>query len=220
MIATIGELEQVDGSSSLQFGETKVITSVTGPIEVSRMKNEKPTQAFLDINIRPASGVPTTREATLEAKLDDILQAMINVKQYPRQQLQIVVQIQRAGEPLSFTVLELSAIVNSVYLSLLDSGISLKSSFLATSCVITQKGEVVLKPDGNQLAASKSHHFVVYSLKNAKADELIFAESFGSFSEEELFTVYDKCATDIESQNVEIRKIVADSVKKDYTWKA
>lgn len=49
-------LSQVDGSATWQQGQTKVIASVSGPIEV-KARDEVPTAATLDLVVRPAVGL-------------------------------------------------------------------------------------------------------------------------------------------------------------------
>lgn len=216
--AISGFLEQVDGSSSFQFNSTKVVCSVTGPMDVSRVKNEHPTQAYLDITIRPAAGVPSTRESLLETKLRKILTPLIDLNTYARQQIQIVVQVLETGERGQFTVKELTAIVNSSYLSLLNSGLVLKTSFLASCCCIS-KGKVTVRPTNQDLDESDSHHIAVFTLKQNKVDELMFSDSMGVFDEEQLFKAYDYCAADIEQMNSTVRDIIFNRIQQDYIWK-
>jgi hypothetical protein len=52
-------LNQVDGSASWKQGQTKVISSVSGPIEV-KARDEVPTAATLDLVVRPAVGLSST----------------------------------------------------------------------------------------------------------------------------------------------------------------
>ncbi|ODV83983.1 hypothetical protein CANARDRAFT_201888 [[Candida] arabinofermentans NRRL YB-2248] len=214
-----GILEQVDGSCIFQINSTKIISSVTGPIESSRIKNEIPTRAYLDINIIPEKGVSSTRESLLETKLNKILKPMINLNLYPRQSIQIVIQVLKSGEFRDYSITELSTIVNCVYISLLNSGISLKSSFLSSCCVILQNNEIKLNPTIDDLKSCKSNHIAVFNLKNAKTDELIYCDSLGSFSDDQFFKVLNYCATDIEHNNEFIRKSIANTIEKDYIWK-
>ncbi|VEU21568.1 DEKNAAC102523 [Brettanomyces naardenensis] len=216
--AESGFLEQVDGSSTFEFADTKVISSVAGPLEISRMKNEKATEAFLDINILPASGVSSTRESLLESKLLSILSKVIDVSQYPRKQIQIVIQMVSPGESQLYTVKELTAIVNSVYISLLNSGISLQTSFLATCCSISPSGDIITRPTAKQLESSRSHTISVFSITDAASDSLIYSDSEGTFTEEELLRVLDSCAEDIQSMNEKVREVVHNRVKGDYIW--
>lgn len=52
-------LENADGSAELTIGGTKVITSISGPIE-PKQRQELPNQSSLEIIVRPATGLPTT----------------------------------------------------------------------------------------------------------------------------------------------------------------
>lgn len=211
-------LNQVDGSASFQFSSTKVIASVTGPIEVSKTRNELSTRAHLSISVRPATGLPTTREAALESKLKKITSSMINMEQYPLSEIQIVVQVLEAGEREQFTCKELSCAVNSVYLALVNAGISLKSSFLSSFCIC--KGEnIIVRPTKEELDTSSSHHTGVFSIADGKADELLYSDSLGYTSEAELFTSLAAISGDINKLNETIRETILESVVHDYVWK-
>lgn len=211
-------LKQVDGSATFQFSNTKVISSVTGPIEVSRPRNEKPTQAFLNISVRPATNVPTTREVYLESKLQKIITPMINLEQYPCSELQIVVQILESGEREQFTCMELACAVNSLYLALLNAGISLKTSFLSSFCSANDS-RLIVRPKKVDLDQSSAHHVAVFSIVDGKSDELIYSDSLGKTTEEELFNALNVISTDIDKINDTVRQTVLDTVLQDYVWK-
>jgi exosome complex component RRP46 len=55
--AKLGILRQADGSSSFTVNGYSVIAGVNGPVEVQR-RDELPEEAAIEVNIRPASGVP------------------------------------------------------------------------------------------------------------------------------------------------------------------
>lgn len=211
-------LRQVDGSATFQFSTAKVISSVTGPIEVSRPRNENPTKVFLNISVRPATNAPTTRESYLESKLQKIITPMINLEQYPCSELQIVVQILEAGERDQFTCMELACAVNSLYLALLDAGISLKASFLSSFCSVNTNA-IIMRPNKSELDQSTAHHVAVFSITDGKSDELIYSDSLGKTSEAELFKALNLISTDIDKINDSIRQTVFDAVVKDYIWK-
>ncbi|KAG7884293.1 hypothetical protein KL938_002165 [Ogataea parapolymorpha] len=213
-------LDQVDGSASYEFGATKVISSVTGPIESARPRNELPTKAYLDINIRPSSGVPSTRETLLEHKLGQLLPTVINLDQYPRQTIQIAVQILKNGEPKEYTARQLVAIINSVFVALINSGISLKSSFMATCCSISTEGEIKTSPTSSDLSGSVSHFVVVYSIKNHQIDNLLFCDGLGTFKQKQLFDVLDRAASEIHLNFQQIRQVISSHVLQNYIWKA
>ncbi|KAG7760930.1 hypothetical protein KL947_000901 [Ogataea haglerorum] len=213
-------LDQVDGSASFEFGAIKVMSSVTGPIEAARPRNELPTKAYLDINIRPSFGVPSTRETLLEHKLGQLLPAVINLDQYPRQTIQIAVQILKNGEPNDYTARQLVAIINSVFIALINSGISLKSSLMATCCSISAEGEIRTSPTSSELASSVSHFVVVYSIEDQQIDNLLFCDGLGTFKQQQLFDVLDRAASEILLNFQQIRQAIASHVSQNYVWKA
>lgn len=211
-------LNQVDGSATFQFSSTKVITSVTGPIDVIKQRNEKPTAAYLSITVRPATGIPTTREAYLEQKLNKIITPMINMDQYPNKEIQIVVQILESGERDQFTCMELSCAINSLYLALLNAGISLKASFLSSFCAF-KDNKYTIRPKKNELDTSTSHHVGVFSIIDGKTDELIYSDSLGKITQDELFGALDLISQDIDTINQTVRETILKAVVNDYVWK-
>ncbi|KZT70004.1 ribosomal protein S5 domain 2-like protein [Daedalea quercina L-15889] len=84
-------LDRVDGSARFGFGETKALASVSGPIEV-RPNLELPSQAALDIHIRPLASISGTDSKALAANLKGILSPALLLSQHPRALVQIVGQ--------------------------------------------------------------------------------------------------------------------------------
>lgn len=211
-------IKQVDGSATFQFSRTKVISSVTGPIEVSRPRNLKSTKAYLSIQVRPAIGLPSTNEISLERKLNKILMPLIKLNDYPRCEIQIIVQILETNENDQFNCIKLSCAINSIYLSLINANIHLNSSFLSSfSCCIND--EIILRPDNEQLNKSKSHNISVFSLIDGKCDELIYTDSLGNTNKPELFKVLQSTSHDIQTINSQVRESILESVVNDYVWK-
>ena len=115
-------LSNADGSAELTLNRTKCLVSVSGPIE-PKVRQELPTQASLEIIVRPAHGLSTTREKLLEDKLRSLLQSLIIRYKYPRQLIQIVVQFLVVDEEPEYTCNELNAAINGCYFALIDSHI-------------------------------------------------------------------------------------------------
>ncbi|KAH9836286.1 ribosomal protein S5 domain 2-type protein [Rhodofomes roseus] len=84
-------LDRVDGSARFGFGETKSLASVSGPIEV-RANLELPSQATLDIHIRPLASISGTDSKALSATLKGILSPALLLSHHPRTLVQIVGQ--------------------------------------------------------------------------------------------------------------------------------
>lgn len=230
----IGVLDQVDGSARLTAGATRVIVSVTGPIE-PKPRQELPTQASLEIVVRPSRGLASTREKALEDLLRSVLQLAIVRFKYPRQLIQIVVQflasdidseglIVVAGDlsasGADYTTNELSAALNCCYFALVDANVALYNSFASISLAI-EKNEIVLSPTLRTLQASSSHHVVCFDIRERKAGKILLVESEGSFTEDELVSVVESASAQCERIHKSFqRPMVEDMVRRDFVWQS
>ncbi|KAH9852389.1 3' exoribonuclease family, domain 1-domain-containing protein [Lenzites betulinus] len=84
-------LDRVDGSARFSFGFTSCLSSVSGPIEV-RPTLENPSQATLDIQIRPLAAIAGTDSKALSATLKSIFSPALLLSRHPRTLVQIVGQ--------------------------------------------------------------------------------------------------------------------------------
>lgn len=211
-------LTKVDGSSQLTVGGTKVVVSVTGPIE-PKLRQELPTQSSFEIIIRPAVGVSSTREKLMEDKLLSLLQNVIARFQNPRQLIQIVIQF-LITEPIPnhYTNSQLSAAANACYYALIDANVPLLCSFAAVPIAI-YKNEIIANPAPQVITESESNHVVCYGIHDAKADSLLLVESQGSFTSEQLFKVLDIAQKECESVHQEQRTYLQEKVSQDFIWK-
>ncbi|KAK6454499.1 exosome complex exonuclease RRP46 [Scheffersomyces xylosifermentans] len=214
-------LENVDGSAELQIGNTKVITSVTGPIE-PKARQDLPNQASLEIVIRPAVDLASTREKLLEDKLRSLLQSIIVRYKYPRQLIQIVVQFlvsdtSSEGE-IDYTSNELNAAINCCYFALIDAGVALSASFASLSISLND-GKATYNPSLVDLNKSDSHHVICFNIVKGKADKILLLESQGDIEEEELFTMISNAVSECEVIHQQQRKFIKEKVDNDYVWK-
>lgn len=210
-------LSRVDGSATVSAGETRVITSISGPIE-PKPRQELPTTAALEVIVRAGVGISNTREKLLEDKLRSILTQVIIGHLYPRQLIQITTQILEAGEDVEYTSKELSALVNSAYLALTDANIGLNVSFASEHFAILENGEIIISPSKAQLKTSKSSHVVVYAIKNGKSSNLLYSDSIGIFSEDELYKILALASQQIEKIHQTFRKTIQSKIERDFIW--
>lgn len=210
-------LGRVDGSCSIQSPEVDIITSVAGPME-AKPRQELPQQVALEILITPPIGPTSTKEKLLEDDLKKILNRVINIYQYPRQMVQVVSQVLKNND--SVAIRQMKYIVNSTYLALIDSGVSLNSSFLAASCILTVSDEFKFEFSNEEFLSSKASFLIVYGLKNGVCDELILFKSNGDNLTQDLIKqVLDASRVEIASLNQKIRKVIEGKLQKDYIWK-
>ncbi|WPK23277.1 hypothetical protein PUMCH_000512 [Australozyma saopauloensis] len=230
---TLGELNNVDGSARLSVGSTKVVVSVTGPIE-PKIRQELPTQASLEIIVRPSRGLSGTREKTLEDLLRLVLQAVIVRFKYPRQLIQIVVQFLasdldkdesssetggRFNTGASYMTNELSAAINCCYFALADANVALHTSFAATSIAIDENNAPVFNAELPVLKKSLSHHTVCFDIQEKKASKILLVESNGAFSEEQLLSTIQSASVECERIHSEVQRLVLEKkIDADYIW--
>ena len=72
-------------------GQTKSLASVSGPIEV-RIAHEHPSQATLDVQVRPLPGIPGTDAKALATTLRSIFAPSLFLSHHPRTLVQVVAQ--------------------------------------------------------------------------------------------------------------------------------
>ncbi|KAJ3997271.1 hypothetical protein F5050DRAFT_1449278 [Lentinula boryana] len=113
-------LSRVDASARFGFGLCpQYLTSVSGPIEV-RLAAEQPSQATIEVHVRPLTNVPGTESKTVAVILKDVIQMEVIVEANPRTLIQLVVQ---ALVPTPKVTDELvAAMINCCTLSLLNAG--------------------------------------------------------------------------------------------------
>lgn len=78
------------GSCTWAFGDAHVIASVYGPKEAN-MANELTHRAYIDVSISPVSGFHTPYESEMELYITQLLERLIEVKKYPRNQVCLII---------------------------------------------------------------------------------------------------------------------------------
>lgn len=226
-------LEQVDGSARLQIGNTDLLVSISGPIE-AKPRQELPTQAGLEIIVRPSRGLSSTREKVLEDFLRSVLQLVIIRYKYPRQLIQIVVQFvstdvdsqgsivvsgDTATSGIDYTANELSAALNCAYYALIDSNVALYNSFAAITLAIDKDGKILVSPSLKDLQNSESHHVVCFDIRESKAHKVLLVESGGSFSSDQLVRIIEEASGYCENIHTEFqRPHLKNKLTEDFKW--
>lgn len=219
-------LSNSDGSAELTIGNTTLVVSVSGPIE-PKARQELPNYAGIELVIRPAVGLSTTREKLLEDKLRSVLQIVIVRSKYPRQLILIVVQFILVDESSLNSILDsaslytcnqLSAAINCSYLALIDAGVALYSSFASVSMGI-KNNEHIYHPSTEILLDCKSHHVFCFSVVDGCPKDMILIESQGSFTEEELFQGLLGLSMECSKLHADQRTYIQKMVTADFAWK-
>ncbi|ANB14174.1 Rrp46p [Sugiyamaella lignohabitans] len=219
-IASTGILPSVDGSAEWNYGQTKVICSVSGPMEV-KIRDEIPNATTLELVVRPVAGLSTTRETLIEDRLYCALSSVVLRHIHPRSLVQIVVQVMEAGESSKFVCRELAASINSSNLALVDAGVPLQGLVVATSIAILNddKHSLIVEPSHQDLEASVSSHVVAYEFVDKEPQRLLLCESTGQFSEEEVYEVLERALEGCNTVYQSVRGTLEQKVSKDFVWR-
>ncbi|KAF2434054.1 hypothetical protein EJ08DRAFT_575722, partial [Tothia fuscella] len=134
-------LHRADGSATYSYNGYTVLGAVNGPIEVQR-RDELPEEAAIEVNVRPASGVGSTKERHLETIIHSALRRVILTQNFPRTLIQLTVQIISCPEPAapgkythitSSVLAVLPALLQTSLLALLSASIPLDTTYTTTS---------------------------------------------------------------------------------------
>lgn len=205
-----GYLSQVDGSSHYKTSSTTLLCSITGPIE-PKARQELPTKLSLELTVRPAVGVPTTREVSIQDKLNAVVNQIIVSHVYPRQLCQVTFQILEPGEDIEhFNEKEVIACINAATLALIDAGIAMKS--MAVGCVVaeTHNGDMIVDPSDEIMKEAKSIHALALELVEGSkvVKNVLLLDSNGEFNEDTLFKVLQIGEESILSLAKQFRKAI------------
>ncbi|KAK4556994.1 exosome non-catalytic core subunit rrp46 [Recurvomyces mirabilis] len=171
-------LHRADGSASYANNLYTILASVNGPIEVQR-RDDLPEEAAIEVNIRPAAGVGGPRERWLESVVASVLRSILLVQLHPRTSVQVTLQLTKTPalrmQGAVRDVGVLPGLVNAAFLALVDGGLPLDCSVVATLFTVTDSGVCEEEPGEKQLVGCKSVHAMAYSHRG----ELLLNESAG-----------------------------------------
>ncbi|KAL4251415.1 RNase PH family protein [Abortiporus biennis] len=186
-------LDRVDGSARFGFGQTQSLVSVSGPIEV-RPLSELPSQATLDITVRPLASVPGTDSKAVASTLKSILSPTLLLSHNPRSLIQIVGQALCGNESGSGT----GSSGRGWNASLVASLINATSAALINAGSIPMKGVVCAVAVGRISGVGKTTQLIL-DPSEAELSELSGSGSFAFFFSSTLGSSGSKTGSDIPS---------------------
>ena len=243
--ASLHPLHRADGSATHTTPHLTILAAVNGPVEVSR-RDELPDASFIEVNVRPASGVGGPRERWLESVVASTLRAVVLTHLHPRTLVQVTLQVvkdvdaEAGGVKLRKgikDVVVIPSLVNAAFAALVDSGLPLERTVVAGLGTVGNEGEIAVEPSAKEIAACKSVHAMAFAMVGEE-QSLLLNESAGVFGLEEWEKVEDmlreRAVTaleqDDEDEDMEgsgsdiksnswLRKAVEESVQKGEAWK-
>ncbi|KAF7721995.1 Exosome component 5 [Apophysomyces ossiformis] len=208
LAASQNVLNRADGSAKFDMGETSVLVSVVGPVDVSH-RDEKLDEATVEVVVRPAAGYPATNEKLLESILRTTFEPVILAGMMPRTLIQIVVQIMKDDGSV------LAAAVNGITLALLDAGVPMKFMAAAVSCAIDKNtNAILLDPTKKELENAGSEH--TFAFNNDSSASLLLSNSTGRFSQEQYFECHNTSYKAVDKVHGFMRVAIESKKQKEY----
>nr|XP_019558608.2 exosome complex component RRP46 [Aedes albopictus] len=149
-------LTRSDGSAMLTQGETAVVASVNGPIEV-KLQHMNVEKSHIDIYFKPRSGMGSVNDRLLESLIKNTYETAILTGLHPRTAVSIQIQEMQDQGGL------VACAINAVCLALMNSGIEMRYLVAAVHCVLREEdGEIVLDPDALQSKDARAKFTFVF----------------------------------------------------------
>lgn len=210
-------LRNSDGSSEWRvetetLPDIRLISSVNGPLEV-KYRDELPTQASVELIIRPATGLPTFREVWLQDRVFKCIDAIMLRDAIPRSLVQVVIQVLEGRDLWR----ELSGCINVLSLALVSAGIPLKA-LVAAVTVWTDDVHASERP----FQDAQAQHTIAFKFSNGPDElvqELTFCESNGSFSWQILRKAIELAESLTNSIYRSMRESVGEEAQDRFVWK-
>ncbi|XP_067616746.1 exosome complex component RRP46 [Eurosta solidaginis] len=168
----LNPLTRSDGSALFTQGDTCVLASMLGPIEV-RSQNLNIEKAHVECIYRPKAGLPTIDDKLTESIIRDTCESAILTVLHPRTTISI--QIQELDNRCGIQ----ACAINGACLALLIGGIPMKFTIAAINCIVDKDNEVLLDPDHcTAIGKRASFIFVFDSLER----DLVTVHTSGRFT--------------------------------------
>ncbi|KAJ1735107.1 exosome non-catalytic core subunit rrp46 [Coemansia biformis] len=202
----LGQLSRADGSAQFAAGDSSVLCGVYGPVDV-RVYDEKLDRAHIEVKLRPATGLPNTKDKWTESVIRSTFEREILCHLHPRTLVQINVQVRQDDGAVE------AAAINAATLALVDAGIPLRTMVAAATCAVLPGGAIVVDPTLEEAAGAQSVH--TFAFGGDTAGGPLHVDSRGDFAMDEYNACYDICATTAERVLAFMRSAVEGKIAKE-----
>ena len=189
-LPSLGTLSRADGSATYIHNDYSILCGVNFPVEAPP-RTSLPEECYVEVHVRPHNGVGQVKERHLERLVADTLRSVVLVAMYPRQMLQVTLQVmgvpkdedlsgRGGGQGESYLPI-LPSLLNAACLGIMDAGVPMRVTFTATILGISSSGAVSQDPEIQATKNATSLHVVAFS----SPGDLLLAESEGKFGIDE-----------------------------------
>jgi len=180
----INLLSRSDGSTMFMQGDTTIIAGVNGPLE-ARSQKMAYDRVSVEVTYTPLKGPAKVDDRLIETYIRETCESAILVSFHPNTMVCINLQEMQDSGGL------LACAINAACLALINSGLSMKYTIAAVSCMIEKEtGEVIMDPDSSQLRNAKAEFTYAFDSINK---DIVCCHSTGRFSRSEFLASMDKC---------------------------
>ncbi|XP_053945331.1 exosome complex component RRP46 [Anastrepha ludens] len=151
----LNPLTRSDGSALFTQGDTCVLCSMLGPVEV-KSQNLNIEKAYVECIYRPKAGIPTIEDKLRESIIRDTCESALLTVLHPRTTISI--QIQELDNRCG---LEACAI-NGACMALLSGGVPMKFTIAAVNCIVDKDDKVILDPDHCKAIGKRASFIFVF----------------------------------------------------------
>ncbi|CAD5116823.1 unnamed protein product [Dimorphilus gyrociliatus] len=181
-ICEFGVITKADGSARYITDKSDAICAVYGPIEV-KLSKELIDRSSIEVQVYPKSGNTGPPERLVETIIRTTLDSVVLTKYYPRSAISVIVQLKHD--------FDLSCVLNSVCLALLDAAIPMKTMFSAISVSKSDLDNSCLNDSTMNFVLDRNYKVLTsYSNGIWKEDELKLALTFATKKAESIFEFY------------------------------
>jgi len=139
-------IPKAHGSAEFGLGDDKYIACVYGPINKA-LRRDITDRARIEVLYRSSCSRATPKERSHELQIKRYLESLIDVRQYPKATIRVVVH---PTIPLLKEVVSSNAL-NSAFCACLDAGIAMRTTSIAiTLGVLADGNELVVDPEEDE----------------------------------------------------------------------
>ncbi|XP_012524999.1 exosome complex component RRP46 [Monomorium pharaonis] len=184
MNCEISLLSRSDGSTMFMQGDTTIIAGVNGPLETKSQKMAY-DRVSIEVTYTPLKGPAKVDDRLIETYIKETCESAVLISFHPNTMVCINLQEMQDSGGL------LACAINASCLALINSGLSMKFTIAAVSCMIQKEtGELIMDPDNSQLKNAKAEFTYAFDSIN---NDIICCHSVGQFSQSEFLASMDKC---------------------------
>jgi len=172
-------LHRADGSATLTTPLHTILAAVNAPLDPPTAALRLPSEAAIEIYIRPPTGVGGPRERWIEGVLADLLREVVLTREWPGRLVRVGLQVVRTTKGCAVGIIP--GLANAAFFALADAGVPLGGTIAGALLGVLGDGKVVVEPAETELGECRSVHAFVFSAQG----EMLLCESHGGFEVEE-----------------------------------